>query len=118
MPWAYNIDAIENLVVVKASGVITESEILLGAHELYQDPTFHPDLNCLLDYSEVTDWQISNEFLALMASKRRYTEKSRTAICATGPLGYGISRVYHGWVTKGLVMIFEDRVSAEAWLKA
>jgi hypothetical protein len=116
MPWDYSIDRAENLGFVKASGTLTADDLTNGMKRAHQDPQFDPDLNVLLDYSEVTEWHVSTEFLRRVAGMRQLSAKSRTAIWITEPLTYGMGRIYEAWVEKGHVRIFTDRNEALRWL--
>jgi hypothetical protein len=75
-------------------GFAAESN-LDGVRRAYQDPLFHSDLNAFVNYSEVTDWQVSNEVLSSLAATRKFSDKSKTAIWAVGPLNYKVTRIYH-----------------------
>lgn len=116
MPWSYTIDPDRNVVMTKAVGIVTEDDLRLGAAKGYADPRFHPDLRAFLDYTDVTDWRVSTNFLTRMAANRRFSEKSKTAILAVGLLNFGMSRAYQAFADKGQVQIFTDRAEAVAWL--
>ncbi len=116
MPWEYTIDTSRNLGFVKASGVMTAEVLADGLRRASQDPKFHPDLNVFADYTEVTDWQVSTDFLSHLSNSRRLSDKSKTAIWTTGPLSYGMGRAFASWVNVGQVRIFTDKDEAWAWL--
>lgn len=116
MPWSYTIKPELNLATTSASGIVTEEELLRGVLAAYSDPLFHPELRAFLDYSEPVEWRVTAEFLTRLASRRKFSAKSRTAIWAVGPLNYGMCRAYQGFVEDGHVKIFTDRAEALAWL--
>lgn len=110
------IDPDRNVVFTTATGVLTDDDLAVGVRTAYQDPQFHSELNGFFDYSGVTDWKVSNDFLIMLAAKRRFSAATRTAIFVRGSLGYGMTRVYQTWVDDGQVKIFEDRAEAVKWL--
>ena len=116
MPWSYTIDPDQNVVFTTGSGVLTEEELLAGVTSLYADPRFHPDLRGLCDYRGVGELKLSSEMMERLAAKRKYSEKTRTAFLVTGPLGFGLGRVYQSSVDNGQVKITFDRAEAVAWL--
>jgi hypothetical protein len=97
MSWDYTIEPARRLGIVKASGVITADALRDGMQRAHADPLFHPDLNVLLDYSEVTGWQVPTDFMMRVAESRQLSAKSKTAIWTTDVLSYGMGRAYQAW---------------------
>lgn len=116
MSWTCHFDTERDVFIATATGVITEQYLRENVRLAYQDPRFHPDLRCFLDYSGVTDWQIPISVLTDLAASRKFSGKSRTAFFVVGSLSYGMTRAYQIFVDKGVVQIFTDRASAVAWL--
>jgi hypothetical protein len=96
MPWTYTINSELNVVFTKATGALTDDDLAVGARTAYQDPRFHSDLNGFFDYSGVTSWKVTTDFLASLAAKRRFSVTTKTAIFVQGSLSYGMTRIYQG----------------------
>ena len=116
MPWSYSIDTNRGVIFTKATGTITEADLVAETRAVYQDPEFRSDLNVFHDYSEVADLILSCEFLAAMAENRRFSKNSKTAIWAPGPLSYGLGHIFQVYAHHGSVVVFHDRNEALAWL--
>jgi hypothetical protein len=116
MPWSYDIDTGRSVVFTTGTGVLTGEDLAGGVRAVYLDPRFRSDMRALCDYSQVPGWQVSNELVASLASKRKFSATARTAFFVTGPLIFGIARMYQAWVDNGQVKIFTDRGEAVAWL--
>jgi len=116
MPCEYTIHTGQGVLCVKATGVLTDEELRVVSSKAFNDPQFHPALNAFLDYSMVTDWQVSGATCSNLARSRKFAENTKTAIVAVGPVGYGLGRVYEAWIERGKVKLFLDKAEAIAWL--
>lgn len=116
MPWTYTIDTERDVVFSTGIGVLTNEELVAGIRAVYADPRFRPDMRAFSDYSQVTDWKVSNEMVTSLASTRKFSANARAAFFIHGSLAFGITRMYQAWVDKGQVNIFTDRAEALTWL--
>lgn len=93
----FEIDTARGMVFARASGQVGIREMFDFAARLRADPAFHPDLNGLLDLSELTGLQASFEELRLFAKDKNGGPFSVNSCCvalAPQDFAYGVARMY------------------------
>jgi hypothetical protein len=122
MPWTYSIDKAREFMWVRASGVVTEAEVAIGAAKAVGDPDFGAHYRLLIDYSEATSISMSVDAVARFAQSKAFAPRSRRAFLATTPLAFGLGRMYEIYASLGdtsaPVRVFHDRAEALAWLNS
>jgi hypothetical protein len=119
MPYTYHIDPVLQVVFATAEGIMTDEELVRVAHEIAEDPLFHPGLRLLCDWTGVTQSRISQASIAYAASSLRFSSGARCAYVARhGPETQVVVyyTVYSGQAGASNIRIFQSRSEAVAWL--
>ncbi len=112
-------------VHVTAKGVVTEEEFGNHLEQLYpSDEVTRLQRYALVDWSRVTDVQISNE--GVRAGAKKIVQASKivppgavVAVVASNELAFGLARMWEahvaetGWQTR----VFKELLEAEQWLE-
>ena len=105
-------------------GLVTGAEIIAANNRVYGHEAFSKLRYQLLDRTDCTDFQVSNEEIEAIAAQEieaaAVNPHMIVAFVSTTDLQYGITRMYQAHVgDRGfLTGLFRDRASALAWLKA
>ena len=120
MPANYVIDNQHGLVISTGSGVLTFAEALAHQNSLASDPRFRSEFNQLLDFTAVTDLEISTEQLRTLATRNFFAPTVRRAMLVNSTAMYGVGRMLTTFRElrggKEEIAIFQDRNKALAWL--
>lgn len=116
MPWTYAIKPELNLLAAQATGLLTEADLAQGTLAADRDPKFHSDLNGFYDFSGVTEWKVSGVSMASLASERKFSAQTKTAILVQDDIGFDLARIYQTWADRGVIEIFTARSLALVWL--
>lgn len=114
----FSLDLERRLLIVKASGVLVDQDVLVGRQELLDHPEFDRDFGELFDAREVDEVQLSVEVMGRMAQSSILARESRRAFVATTPYQYRMAALF---VTLARpyqpnVEIFRDVDEALDWL--
>jgi hypothetical protein len=93
----FQIDRARGVVFAHASAKIEIGEMFDFAARLRADPAFHPNLNALLDMSELTGLEASFEGLRHFAQAKDgdpFSANSRCVAVAPQDFAYGVARMY------------------------
>ena len=119
LPFTYQIDVERRLVISIASGVVTADEILNHQGQLMSDPQFSPEFWQLVDLTQATRTDIHAQDVRALAAKAVFAPGSRRAIVASGPVAFGLARMFELMRdTRGErgIQVFNDREEALRWL--
>ncbi len=97
MPIDFYIDKKQKTVFTQAYDVLTEDEILDLRNRVMAHPEFDSSFNQLSDYSNVTKFEISNNFLIQYAQLKYFGKNSKRAFVASSDLVFGSVRTYQAW---------------------
>jgi len=115
MPWAHTLDKERSAILVKVSGRLNDKELILGLDRVGLDPDYRKDFRFFLDYTEVTELQLS---AATMMAVARYpifsSESRRSFLVSHGFFASALQFVRAHAV--GKFQVFENRQDALAWL--
>lgn len=118
MSLTYTIDANRRLVVVHASGVLTEGDVTRVRERVLCDPGFDPTYDQLFDASAVEDIALSKESMARLADTSILAPSVRRAFVAMTTLQYGMARMFTAMSERRnhVTQVFRELEKAEAWL--
>jgi hypothetical protein len=121
MPAFYKIDKERKLVISTAAGAFTLADGLAHQEKLRMDPDFDPGFSQLLDFTQATRIDLSEQDLWLLAQENIFSPKSRRAILVTGGVAYGLGRRFENLrETKGEegIQVFRNLEQALDWVLA
>jgi hypothetical protein len=118
MSLSYTIDADRRLIIVRARGVLTESDVSRARARLRQDPEFDPEFDQLFDARDVEDIALSKEGMARLADTSILAPAVRRAFVAATTLQYGMARMFTAVSEQRqhVTQVFRRLEEAEAWL--
>lgn len=120
MPCSYVIDAERHLVISAGVGTLTAAEALEHQQRLAADPAFHNDFSQLLDFTDLTDLDISADWIRHLAERSLFSRNSRRAFLVNSALAVGMSNMYASFREfaggEEEMKIFRDRDEAMRWL--
>ncbi len=104
-----------------ASGVITMAESLAHQEKLLRDPDFDPNFGQLVDFTHVTEVELSAPDVRRLALTTVFSANSRRAILVKSDLQYGLARMFgmvrDGFGEKG-IRVFRKLEDALEWVLA
>jgi hypothetical protein len=118
MSLSYTIDASRRLIIVRAAGVLTETDVNRARERLRHDPTFDRAFDQLFDAREVEDVALSKAGMARLADTSILAPEVRRAFVAATTLQYGMARMFTTMSDQRnhVTQVFRDLDDAEAWL--
>jgi hypothetical protein len=118
VPTVFRIDPSRRLVVSRAWGAVTAAELRAHYRQLVVDPAFDPTYRQLTDVREVTDFELPSSLLADVAAHPVFAPGTRRAFVVSGPVAYGLARMFGAYAegARQEVQVFRDLAAAEAWL--
>jgi hypothetical protein len=119
MAATFRIDTERGVVLTKMEGVVTDDELLVIQRELRDDPRFRPDLNTLVDATEVTVAKLTANGLREAGQASPFGAGSRRALVAqAGGVVYGMARMFEMLADLEPVTtrVFDNLAEAKAWL--
>ena len=94
MPSSYKIDKENRLVISTGSGVLTLADSLSHQERLLKDADFDPSFSQLLDFTQVTDVELSSEEIHRLARTTVFSSNSRRAFLVDTDLKFGLARLF------------------------
>lgn len=119
MPIDYRIDDSQKTVWTVSDGQVTDVDLLGMYSRMRADVGFRADYNELCDFTSASDVQISTHVVRRLALETPFAGEARHAIVASGPVVYGLARMYQAYVESGgqdRVRVFTDLKAAADWL--
>ena len=121
MPFTYNIEKAQRLVVSTTLDRVTYAEIRDHQDRLLRDCDFDPNFNQLIDGTRATALDISTEEARIVASRRIFSATSKRAYVSPGPAVPGVGLLMASYREAGTVssrmQVFYDFPSALDWLR-
>lgn len=123
MPINYRIDSEQKIVWTKASGVLTDQELLEHKRRLAQDPNFKSGMRELSDVSEIEKLEVTPEGITRFVMQDKADVMSlgdfKLAIVASADEVFGMARMYQIFTEKNIprIGVFRDLEEARAWLE-
>ena len=90
----YKIDKERRLVLSSAAGVFTKEDVLGHMERLSKDPDFDPDFSQLIDFRQVTAFEIGPEDVRQLAERNLFSAHSRRALLVKDDLQFGLARMF------------------------
>jgi hypothetical protein len=95
MPITYEIDQGGGVIIVTATGELTDQELVDLHNRLASDPAVKPDLAALFDLRAATDAGVTPEGVRQLAELPFLLSRdSRRAVVVHSDLGFGMARMY------------------------
>lgn len=94
MPAFYKIDKQRGLVLSSGLGVLTKSDILMHMQQLLNDHEFAPKFSQLVDFREISSFDLTGEDIREFANKTVFSPQSRRALIVSGDLAFGLARMF------------------------
>jgi len=121
MPISYSIDTEAGIVLTKASGRLSDEDILGHKKSLIEDPRFEPGMREISDVRDVTELAVTPTGIRTFVSFDRAsaTDRSghRLAIVASEDFVFGTARMYQMTGSEDdSVGVFRCLDEARAWL--
>jgi len=119
MPCRYEIDKQREIVFTRAWGDLTDEDALAHQRRLSADPDFDPGFRQLLDFSEVSTFEITPNGVRLLASRDPWGKGARRAFVAPGDLEFGMLRM-HEFILDDETQetaVLRSLSEAESWLE-
>jgi len=114
MPFKYNIDTDKNLILIKYSGTITETDVDLVRHKLISDIRFNTQLNEVVDFSDVKHFEISMAFNERIAKNSLLEPTSTVIFVVPTDVAFGTARSFISLSGKAERNVHACRSYAEA----
>ena len=118
MPASYRIDTERRTVFSRATGVLTDGDLLEHQRQLGNDPDFRPDHDQLFDFRGVTRLATSSAVVYALAEANPFGAGSRRAVTAPSDVVFGVARMFET-LTSGsahVLRLFRDHDAAMRWL--
>lgn len=119
MPWNYSIDVAKSVLLVKATGAFSDTDLQTMRTVTNTDARFHPGIRALFDYLEVVESKVTNGAVASWPLGQLYGPNSRRAILVSPGLHDGIAQAFRHSIDQnnnGRVFVTNSREEALAWL--
>jgi hypothetical protein len=97
MPYAYTIDSDRDAVLVRVEGVHGDSEALVLVRELVSDVKYHRGMRVLVDFTGLTQNNVSSSGLREVVAVLKPAPDSRRAFLVGNLTDFGISRMYQAF---------------------
>ena len=97
MPYTYKIDAYQDVVHVRAEGVIADSEFVSISRSIASDPQYHPGIRVFSDYSGVTRNDLSAVSARLVTEILRPSSIARHGVLVRSLVDFGMVRMYQAF---------------------
>jgi hypothetical protein len=94
MPAFYKIDKERRLIVSTATGVFNREESLSHRRRLLADPDFDPSYSQLVDFTNVTQFDLSSEDVRQLAHNSVFAPNARRAFIVASDFAFGLGRMY------------------------
>ncbi|HXJ06488.1 MAG TPA: hypothetical protein VNH65_15395 [Candidatus Acidoferrum sp.] len=94
MPTFYKVDKERKIILTTGTGVFNRGEALAHQARLLSDPDFDPNYSQLIDFMQITHFDLNAEDVRQMAHRNVFSPDSRRAILVPNELAYGIGRMF------------------------
>ncbi len=91
MPAFYVIDKDRKAVFSSGKGMLTAADLMGHQERILKDPEFDPTYSQLLDFSGITEIEITSEDVRRLAQKNVFSSDSRRAFVVQDDLQYGLA---------------------------
>ena len=118
MPGAFEIDTANEIVFGHVTGNLVEAELFTLQDALRSDPAFKPHFRQLIDFTAVTEADVSTEAVRRLAIGNPFGPGARRAFVAPLPLVFGLARMFEMLIEQGRdeVQVFRELPEARRWL--
>ena len=118
MPITHKIDVGRRIVLTRAFGIVTDSELFQYHTNLPSAPDFDPSFNLLSDFTEVTKWDVQSSTVHRIASIPLFGDSSLRAIVAGSDVIFGHVRMFLTLrdIDPNNLRVFRDLNEARKWL--
>lgn len=116
MPVHYEMVAPKRFVRIFLSGVVTESEVYEATSRIRHEPTFNPDMRCLIDLLQLDHAEVSPEFLSVMGRLSILSGRARRAILVPSAAFERRVRPYLARLNPETARVFHQVADALAFL--
>jgi hypothetical protein len=94
MPALYKIDKERRLVMTTGAGILTMAESLAHQNKLANDSDFDPSFSQLMDFTQVTQIELSTNDIRRLAQRSIFSPQSRRAFIVPSATAYGLARMF------------------------
>jgi hypothetical protein len=94
MPAFYKIDKERRLVLSYGTGAFNKQDALAHQDQLLADPDFDPTYSQLLDFTHITQVDLTAADVRQLAQRSLFSSKSRRAILVPSDLAFGFGRMF------------------------
>jgi hypothetical protein len=94
MTMFHKIDKVRRLVLSSGSGVLNKEEAQSHQTRLLADPDFDPTYSQLIDFTHITQFDLSSDDVRLLAQRNIFSPNSRRAFLVASDLAFGLGRMY------------------------
>ena len=119
MPIRYEIDKERRLVITTGTGAVHLADALAHQESLRDNPDFDPTFSQLMDYTQLTEYNLGLDDMVKIAQRRVFAPGSRRAIVVRDDLSYGLGRMFEMLRENAGefgIRVFRDREEALNWL--
>ncbi|MDB4907696.1 MAG: hypothetical protein JWO05_2480 [Gemmatimonadetes bacterium] len=124
MPLTYSVDADEPLVILRAEGELSASDLLAAREQYKTDDRLTPEHRGLLDLRLVTKFTLRSDEVRMLAGSRstigKITTQTYVAIVASSPESFGLARMYElaRSDASDTMRVFDRYDDALSWIRA
>lgn len=94
MPANFVINEKLRTVFSRGAGVLTLADIVGHMDRLQADPQFNPDFNQIIDFTDVTQLDLTVEQIEQLAKRNIFSARSRRAYVVAADLLFGMGRMF------------------------
>jgi hypothetical protein len=94
MPSFFKIDKERRFVLSSGNGILNREEALAHQVRLLSDPDFDPSYSQLVDFTQITQFDLSAEDIRQMAQRKVFSPDSRRAILVPNEHAYGLGQMF------------------------
>ncbi len=117
MPIELSYDAEKHVFFITASGVLSEKDGKDFAKRLTRHPSFDPEARTFHDYTRVTEYKLSADFLYSLGQQiKSLGVAANRAWLVDSPIGMGTAMYYTKGLASPRTFLFYDRTKALACL--
>lgn len=125
MPISYRIDTEKRMVLTKASGTLTDEDVLALKARLTRDPDFVPGMRELSDCRGIERLAVTSAGVRAMVQQDQQQARAggphKLALVLSRDVAFGMARMYQSLAEsneQNHVGVFRDIDEARAWLES
>ncbi len=124
MPVSYTIDVQSSLVLTRASGTLTDDDVIQLKARLVRDPDFKPGMRELSDIRNIDHLDVTPAGVRAMVLQDKedasQVASHKLALVLSEDVAYGMARMYQTLTESNMenVGVFRDIEEARAWLQS